>query len=369
MSEYQYYEFQTLDRPLNSQEKKIINQLSSRVELSATKATFTYSYGDFRGNPAEILAKYFDGMYYIANWGTQQLMFRFPQSLIDLEQIKPYCVEDCISVSTIGKYVILNLEYYTEDGFGWIEDDGGELSEVINLRNDILQQDYRLLYLAWLKAIALQKLDPEALEPPVPPGLNQLSSSLTAFIKLFGIDEHLVKVAAQSSKQPQSISDATWREIIANLPRKECDRILLQLVKNQPNLAIEFKQKIAKKIANTQSNNQSSRSGSELLEAANQETQKAELKQQQEAEAQRIAELKQFASKAIQAWTDIERLLLVAQAKPYEDAVKLLVKLRDLAVYQNKQPEFQQRLNYIYEKYSRRAGLLKRLKNAGLHRK
>lgn len=366
MSEYQYYEFQTIDRSLNKEDREAISQLSSRVEPTSTKAVFTYSYGDFPGAPQAVLAEYFDAMYYVANWGTQQLMFRFPKSLIDIQQIQPYCIEDCISISNSGNYAILDICFNIEDGFGWIEG-GGELTEVIDLRNDILKQDYRLLYLAWLKAITLQDIDEKTYEPPVPPGLNKLSRSLNAFTELFGVNEHLVKVAAKASSKEKSISDRTWLSAIAQIPREECERILLQLVKGEPNLAIKFQQKIIKQVTTSQSKSTSDRRILQLLKSAEQEEKDTKQKQQQEAQAQKIEELKRFASQEAQAWLEIERLLVVAQAKPYEEAVKLLVKLRDLAVYQNKQAEFQKRLNHIYDKYSRRVGLLRRLKNAGLH--
>ena len=44
-----------------------------------------------------------------------------------------------------------------------------------------------------------------------------------------------------------------------------------------------------------------------------------------------------------------------------------MVKLRDLAAYQGKEAVCQQRLNRIYEQYSRQSGLLGRLRDAGLH--
>ncbi len=50
------------------------------------------------------------------------------------------------------------------------------------LRNDILQQDYRVLYLAWLKATAMEDSDDASCEPPVPPGLGKLSGSLRNFV-------------------------------------------------------------------------------------------------------------------------------------------------------------------------------------------
>lgn len=366
MSEYQYYEFQTIDRPLTSQERESLSQLSSRVQLTATQAIFTYSYGDFPADPKTIVAQYFDAMYYVANWGTQQLIFRFPASLIDLQHIQAYCLEDCISVSQIGNFVLLELCFYDEEGLGWIEGEG-ELTQVIDLRNDILQQDYRLLYLAWLKALTLHEVNETESNPPLPPRLNHLSPPLTAFVELFGLDTHLVTVASKYSSEPVSITDETWFNAISQLPRKECDRILFQLLKQTPNLAVQFQQQLSQQIKPTLALSQSSPPFSQLLNAAKQEKKQAQERQRRQAEAQKIEDLKQFASQEAQAWQEIERLLLVPQAKFYDEAVKLLTKLQDLSIYQNQQPEFQRRLNRLYEQYSRRTGFLRRLRHAGLY--
>ncbi|MEI6777665.1 MAG: hypothetical protein WCK70_12270 [Chloroflexales bacterium] len=55
MSEYQYYEFQTIDRPLTAEQQAEMRRLSSRVELSASCATFNYAYGSFRSDPLKVL--------------------------------------------------------------------------------------------------------------------------------------------------------------------------------------------------------------------------------------------------------------------------------------------------------------------------
>ena len=65
MSEYQYYEFQAIDNRLTDKEMAEISKLSSRVELSPSQAIFTYSFGDFRGVPEDLMEKYFDIMFYI----------------------------------------------------------------------------------------------------------------------------------------------------------------------------------------------------------------------------------------------------------------------------------------------------------------
>ena len=79
MSEYQYYEFQSIDRRLTQSEQEALSQLSSRAQISSTRAIFVYSYGDLPGKEKQLLVKYFDAMFYIANWGSLQLMFRFPK--------------------------------------------------------------------------------------------------------------------------------------------------------------------------------------------------------------------------------------------------------------------------------------------------
>ena len=60
MSEYQYYEFRALDRRLTSEQHKRLRSLSSRAEISATRFTSEYSYGDFRGDPERLPEEYFD---------------------------------------------------------------------------------------------------------------------------------------------------------------------------------------------------------------------------------------------------------------------------------------------------------------------
>ena len=47
MSEYQYYEFRCIDRPLKEEEQKKIESWSSRTRPTSTGAIFVYNYRDF----------------------------------------------------------------------------------------------------------------------------------------------------------------------------------------------------------------------------------------------------------------------------------------------------------------------------------
>ena len=76
-------------------------------------------------------------------------MFRFPKGLLDESEIEPYLRGDFITFETAGSYQVLDINYNPDDG-GEMEEMAADLSDFIHLREDLLQGDFRLLYLAWL---------------------------------------------------------------------------------------------------------------------------------------------------------------------------------------------------------------------------
>ena len=147
-----------------------------------------------------MLAEYFDMMLYVTNWGTKQLLFRFPRELIDSKNLDPYCVPDIISLSTHNQYIILDIRLDNEEGDSWIEEEG-TLSRLLPIRNDLLNGDYRSLYLAWIASINQNEINDAQIEPPVPANLKQLSSSLKHFIAFLQIDYDLIEAASCISKE------------------------------------------------------------------------------------------------------------------------------------------------------------------------
>ena len=373
MSEYQYYEFLALDKPLTATEKRFIESLSSRVKITSNQAIFVYNYGDFRGNPQEVLDKCFDMMLYMANWGSRQLMFRFPKSLINLAVLEPYCVEDFITVSTKHDSVILDINISEEDGGGWIETGEGYLSGMVSLRDKILQSDYRCLYLAWLKAatIYFDFEEEDLLEPPVPPNLDNLSASLSSFIDFFEIDEDLISVAASASDF-QEEEEERLEDLITELSEQERNDFLIRLLKGESHLGIQLTHRLrelsGKKSINIDSNT-NRHTLSQLLGLAEEETNQR-LKKERELERQaRIQKLEVLAKKKDKVWEQVFEAIALKQAKPYDQAVANLIDLRDLAEYQGKLEEFQASINQIQKDYSKRPGLISRLKKAGLLKK
>jgi hypothetical protein len=150
MSEYQYYEFLALDRPLTDDEYDQVQALSTRAEITRTRFVNEYQWGDFRGNPSALMDLYYDAHMYFANWGTRILMLRLPLSWLDLDTAAEYCFDETFNARRSGSNIV--LEFQSEDESG--DDRGyeipGSLALFARLRNELSAGDLRPLYLAWL---------------------------------------------------------------------------------------------------------------------------------------------------------------------------------------------------------------------------
>ena len=380
MSEYQHHEWQAVDRVLTLEEQAAVNDLSSHIEVSSSRAVVTYHWSDFRHDPKQVLLKYFDAYFYLANWGSLRLMFRFPKGLLDEADIEPYCINEYITFETIGKYQVLDLDFSPEDGDGWMEAKAG-LSHFIRPRADLLEGDFRLLYLAWLKAMTCYGVpdddeeydddDPDNPaydhEPPVPPGLKILSPSLQNFIQVFEIDPFLVQAAAEASPDPKKALTMDYRELIGRLPRAECDDFLARLAEGDPGVGLALCKRLRAFLPHEIPQPSRRRTIQQLLQRAEQ-LEKAEKKRQAESARQKhIAEMKNLAARQAQVWQQVETLLDTGRkiASVYEEATAQLEKLEQLAVFQDTRDVFREHMYQLAQKYSARPSLIDRWKNRG----
>ena len=109
MSEYQYYEFLALDRPLTAEQRAELRSISSRAEITATRFVNEYQWGDLKGDPRKMVEQYFDAFLYLANWGTRHVMFRLPHGVLDPEAAGHYCGTDTASLTETDRHLILSL--------------------------------------------------------------------------------------------------------------------------------------------------------------------------------------------------------------------------------------------------------------------
>jgi len=370
--EYQYYEFQAIDRPLTKAEQDYVQGLSSRVRPTATSAVFTYSYGDFRGSPLSVLERCFDAMLYMANWGSYQLAFRFPESAINVSELMPYCVDNIIEVLTVEKYVILNIEIHSEEGGGWIEESNSWLGTLIPIRQAILQGDYRLLYLAWLQAAAVSPdLEQDTQEPPVPPNLQKLNAALQSLTDWLEIDSDLIAAAAQISQTKEELKEP-FEAWVKALSDKEKTALLVDIVTGDSAIASQLQARLRQKFAPASErlsvSNGDRRRFSELAALAETQRSRRQAKERATATAKRHQYLETLKPQQAQIWDTIDGLIARKQAQPYQQAIQHLIDLRDLAELEGKLAIFQARIRQMQADYSNRSGLLRRMREAKLLR-
>jgi len=187
VSEYQYYEFRAIDRPPTTKEMAELRSYSSRARITPTSFTNDYAWGSFKGNNDVWMEKYFDAFLYLANWGSHVLKLRLPSKLLNPETARQYFGGESASVHEVADKVILSLVSEDEEGGEWVEGEG-QLSSLISVRSELVRGDLRVLYLGWLLRVQTGELDDNDLEPPVPPGLGQLSASLGNLAEFLRID-------------------------------------------------------------------------------------------------------------------------------------------------------------------------------------
>jgi hypothetical protein len=422
MSEYRYYEFRTLDRSLTKEEMTQVRALSTRAQITPTSFTNFYHFGDSKGDLLEMMARWYDAHVYTANWGTHRLMFAFPRRLFDPAQAKPYCVNDATRLHVKGDRLILEFVASPEDGGWWHEEDDDWLDRLVPLRADLAQGDLRALYLAWLFGVQEDfgfgdvaddggdagddvgddedalfadeddtadyesdfepaELEGSALEPPVPPGLRELTEPLKALVEFLRVDQDLVAVAAERSPgmmlaRPSSAELDRW---LQTMPVAAKDAVILRLLAGEgTSLRLELLRRYREATVSPSVAPAPPRKIGELLSAAQahgverrrQEAERAakeKARKEREAAAARAAYLDSLVGREEALWRQAEALIDAKQPSKYDEAVRYLVDLHDLAVRrQHSLAAFQARITDLRGRHGSKRSLLGKLAEAGL---
>ncbi len=372
MSEYQYYEFRAIDRPLTETQQSRISALSSRAHVTSHMASFVYNYGDFRGNIGQLMRDYFDAMVYMANWGSRRLMFRIPLSLIDMKKVERYCVSEEINAIATKEGVVLDMNFHDDELAEWAEGEGW-LDKLVGLRGELIQGDFRVLYLAWLKAaenaVRADDIDDDTLEPSVPPGLNQFSDSLKTFVSFFGIDEAMLAAAAQKSekREEESLHLEKWA---GKLPIEEQHDFLMRLSRAEPNLTVHLNRRLHELANKAQFPREGGDSGQrtivKLIQTAEEWRRRKQEDEHCKKELEQKRRLEELAVNEKEVWQQVEDLIKEKKPKSYDSAIALLKDLRELAEYRRMLKEFNGRITEIQQAYSGRPALRDRILHARL---
>jgi hypothetical protein len=374
MSEYQYYEFQAIDRPLSEREKRELRACSTRATITSTRFVNHYEWGDLKGDPRAWMEKYFDAFLYVANWGTHWLMLRFPRRILELRTAKSYCRGKSVTATAKGDFVILSFDSEDESGDGWDDDGTGWLSSLIPLRADIAAGDYRVLYLAWLFCVQQGELAPHAAEPPIPPGLGKPTAPLRAFADFMRIDRDLLAVGSERS--PEVRSSRQLDPWVAALPAGTKAEFLVRFAAGDPHAARTDLLRRLRDGAN-RSPVVKPHTPPQLLVAAKQYAAERQSREAERAAAERVRReraeaaareryLVRLAKREAQTWSRVDALVTTRKQSDYDEAVRLLKDLKDIAARKGRAAETRRRIHTLRDEHRAKVTFVERLRKAGL---
>lgn len=375
MSEYQYYEFRAIDRPLGDRQMRELRAISTRATISRTSFSNHYEYGDLKANPRDLLLEYFDASLYFAHWLYTEVAFKYAKGAVDLKTLRRYAAGQSLQVTTQESHVVVTMAVERDDFDG--ADDGTDwLSSLIALRGDIASGDERPLYLAWLLGVQHGEVDDEALEPGRPDGLGRLSPPLVSFIDIMGLDRNLVTAAAEgsvrTSVKPSAQDVDRW---LAGLEREEHVPLLSRVARGDGSVGADIQRRYRKHARRHLPGAvlRTARALRERTEGLAEARRKADRQREAQARARRERReqavrgryLAGLAKRLPQAWRRIDVLIATKRPRDYDAAVTLLLDLRDLGKQRGHDVQFVKRVSQLREAHAAKPSLLARLKNAG----
>jgi hypothetical protein len=389
VSEYQYYEFLAIDRPLDDDEQAQVRSLSTRATITATSFVNEYHWGDFKGDPSRLMQRYYDAHLYVANWGTHQVMFRLPCDLLNPDVVEDYRVDDQMSAWVTDKFIVLAFTSEDEAGeFDFDYDPGALLASIVGVRAELAAGDLRPLYLAWLAAYGAWERDEdvfdrdadEDLEPPVPPGLRTITAAQRALAEFLRLDDDLLATAAQASPPLADTTDdpgelTAW---IADLPDSDKSRLLARVMQGE---AMRVRMELLRRFRDDNTPAASvappRRKVADLLDDAarhradrkrRQDAQRAEdeARRAQTRALARERRLDQLAGEQDGAWSRVEAMIATKRPAEYDAAITLLTDLQALAERDGHYDTFTSRTSALRHVHARKTSLIERLDRAGI---
>jgi hypothetical protein len=374
MSEYQRYEFMTIDRPLTRAELDAVNALSSHIEASSTHAVIEYHWGDFKHDPIKVLHKFFDGFLYWANWGHPQLALRFPHGTLPSDLIDGYDFDDFVTLTQHPDYDILDVHFSEmEAPDEWTE---YELGSLISIRDELMEGDLRALYIAWLGYQGMiggydeeeyDEEDDETLSvPAVPPAFGTLTAAQQALAELLQVPEELLVAAAQYSHATMSSTDDDFVAWIELLPQERRNDYLVRLAHNEPGLSRllvrELRELGQGKTRATPPTGEHVTYAT-LLAESKVVLAELERKQREQEQLARQRHLQEVHDHQDVYWHNVNQALTRSSGSAYDEAARLLVELREAADQFKESQEFQARFRTWVRPHLRRPAFVKRLQD------
>jgi hypothetical protein len=380
MSEYQYYEFAAIDRLLAADEMARLRQVSTRGRISASGFVNHYEWGGLKADPADWMRRYFDAFVYTANWCSCRLALRVPLAAFRKAELKPFAAGHALTVEASDEHWIIDWSLDDSENYDrFVIDEGdGWMSRLAPLREELLRGDLRPLYLGWLASA--NRLDDDALEPEVPPGLAELSPPQQALAEFIEVDPDLLAAAAVCSTRAVNDESAHAADVDAWLaewsPRDMA--AMLKLIAQGQSREAERRvrahhtawSKARHPVRAPSTPRRTVRHLRELAPSAKglRLAREAEARTAAETERrlQREAALRLLMADVDKRWAAIDALAARGSASGYQQAVQALTDLAEGYALTARRKDFERALRRLLVRHATRGALLRRLTEAGL---
>jgi hypothetical protein len=380
MSEYQYYEFLAIDRPLTAEEMAALRELSTRANITPVSFTNEYNWGNFKGDPEKLMQRYFDAHVYVANWMTAIFMVRLPIEALSketAEAIAQSCTLDFKATKTHWVIIWRLEESDNYDRFG-MEDGRGWMARLAPIRDELLRADLRSLYIGWLAAVIMEMMDDDEMEPLPANGLESLTAAQQALAEFLEVDPDLLAGAAMGSPaaQDEDISQKKMDAWIDDLPRDYVTTVLKQLLDGQGQQAertlknrfaawrrglkgdgIEVPRRTVGELRKNAKAAEKIR-----LEKQKREKMQREVKRRKEREAY----LKNLSNDFPKVWKSVRRAVERGTGSAYDEACHMLVDLSEAYALHASRKRFQEEMKNFMADHMRRKALVQRMVKAGI---
>jgi hypothetical protein len=380
MSEYQYYEFLAIDRPLTPEEMSALRGLSTRAHITTVSFTNEYQWGNFKGNPDDLMRRFFDAHVYVANWMTAIFMVRLPIEAMPNKIIEEVMVDGVLDFEATETHWLITWRLDESEDYGRfdMEDGRGWMARLAPVRDELLRGDARSLYIGWLAAVTRQMIDDDDLEPLIVEGLGNLTTAQQALAEFLEVDEDLLAGAGMGSPvlQAEGPRQKEMDDWLDELPHDEALAFLKQVLAGQSlkaertlrNRFFAWRRGVQGDKAETPRRTveelwkNAEAAAKRRLEQEKRRKEIVETKRRQERDAYLAALSKDFPK----AWKAVRQKIERGSGLAYDEACQALVNLSEAYSIHASRMAFSQELRAFMVDHLRRKALVQRLVKAGI---
>jgi hypothetical protein len=380
LSEYQYYEFMAIERPLSEQEMAHMREISSRGRITPVSFSNEYNWGDFKGDPKSLMRRFYDAHVYLANWGSVELMLRLPKEALERSAFHDFMIKGGLEVEATPTHWICSWsQSESEDCDRFLEEDGpGWMARLAPLRQELLRGDLRSLYIGWLAAVANGEVGEDEQEPEMPDGLAPFSAAQEALAEFLDIDpDLLVGVGMDRPVTGETVEAGEIDSWLNSLSPDEMRHWVGKIIEGR---GMEAEREVKASFTAWHRNCDAPprfapRTVADLWQLAEKAQEVRRLRDEERHRQEQARKLRErdaylagLARDFPKAWQGIEQRVRVGSGKAYDEVCRALVDLAEAYTRHARRDDFTAELRRFMTSHMQRKTLVQRLVKAGLMR-